>query len=76
MLPEAQALERNITPLRGTDIRLGGNSTLYQSSGFSTRVPEKTLTASQPVPTDVFSPAIGQGAVVALPIPHAYFPEE
>ena len=32
MLPEAQALEGNVTPLRGTDIRLSGNSTLYLKS--------------------------------------------
>jgi len=64
MLPEAQALEGNVTPLRGTDIRLSGNSTLYQSCDSSTRVPEKALAARQLVSPMLFFPPQA-GAVVA-----------
>ena len=68
MLPEAQALEGIVTPLRGTDIRISGNSTLYQKLCLPYLVPEKTLAARQPILPDVFSPPWA-GAVVALLIP-------
>jgi len=56
LLPEAQALEGNVTPLRGTDIRFRGNSTLYQKLSLLNLVPEITLAAGQPVSRMLFFP--------------------